>query len=386
MRASLRMKKSQVLKIGLVVDDTLDKPDGVQQYVLLVGAWLSAQGHEVHYLVGQSSRTDLPNVHSLAKNVPVTFNKNKLTVPLPANKRRIQQLLEQEKFDILHVQMPYSPLLAGRIVKLAPATTAIVGTFHILPFSRTEQIATRFLGTILRSSLRKFSEVIAVSEPARIFAKDAFAVNAQVLPNVVDLAWYKRRVPIQARPKSPVTIVFLGRLVERKGSLQLLRAVAALKLDTRQKLRVIIGGKGPLLPELTSFVSANNLADIVEFAGFVTEEDKPAFLHQAHIAAFPATGGESFGIVLLEAMAAGSGVVIGGNNPGYSSVLSEWPDVLIDPNDTAAFAQTLQGFIENEQSRQSVFASQQAAVDMYDVQVVGPQLVKLYQKSIAKPV
>src|SRR3990167_6303303 len=103
MRASLRMKKSQVLKIGLVVDDTLDKPDGVQQYVLLVGAWLSAQGHEVHYLVGQSSRTDLPNVHSLAKNVPVTFNKNKLTVPLPANKRRIQQLLEQEKFYILHV-------------------------------------------------------------------------------------------------------------------------------------------------------------------------------------------------------------------------------------------------------------------------------------------
>src|SRR4029079_7527988 len=120
------------MKIGIVGDDTMDKPDGVEQYIMTIGPWFVAQGHEVHYLVGETHRTDFANLHSLAKNVKVRFNGNRLTIPLPANKRRIQKLLDKENFDVLYVQMPYSPALAGRIVAAAGPRTAVVGAFHIL--------------------------------------------------------------------------------------------------------------------------------------------------------------------------------------------------------------------------------------------------------------
>src|SRR5487761_1271885 len=100
---------SKKLKIGLVVDDTIDKPDGVQQYVLALGKWFTEQGHEVHYIVGESHRADLPNVHSIARNVAVTFNGNRLTIPLPVPRRKIRNLLDQLNLDVIHVQSPHSP-------------------------------------------------------------------------------------------------------------------------------------------------------------------------------------------------------------------------------------------------------------------------------------
>jgi phosphatidylinositol alpha-mannosyltransferase len=84
------------LKVGLVLDDSLDSTDGVQQYVLTVGAWLTSQGHEVHYLVGKTTRTDLPNIHSLSRNIRVRYNGNRLSIPLPASKRRLRQVLRTE--------------------------------------------------------------------------------------------------------------------------------------------------------------------------------------------------------------------------------------------------------------------------------------------------
>ena len=104
------------MKIALVLDDSLDKPDGVQQYVLTLGSWLTSQKHEVHYLVGATSRKDIPNVHSLSANMRVRFNKNRASMPMIANRKAIRALTEKEKFDVLHVQMPYSPLLAGKII------------------------------------------------------------------------------------------------------------------------------------------------------------------------------------------------------------------------------------------------------------------------------
>src|ERR1700712_493953 len=98
------------MKVGFVIDDTLDKPDGVQQYVLTVGRWLAQNGHQVHYLCGETKRGDIPNVHSLTKNAHVRFNGNQLSVPKPANAAKIRQLLDTQQFDVLHIQMPYSPL------------------------------------------------------------------------------------------------------------------------------------------------------------------------------------------------------------------------------------------------------------------------------------
>jgi phosphatidyl-myo-inositol alpha-mannosyltransferase len=370
------------VKIGLVVDDTLDKPDGVQQYVLLLGKWLSDQGHEVHYLAGQSKRTDISNVHSLSRNIAVRFNGNKLTVPLPASRRKIRALLQAEQFDVLHVQMPYSPFMAGRVIGAAERKTAVVGTFHILPFSRWEALATRLLGTVLRPSLKKFSAVLAVSQAASDFARYAFSVNPEVIPNMVDVQKFGQGAS-QSPVKTFFTIAFLGRLVERKGAMALLQAVKALPDTARQNLQVKIGGKGELADKLQRYIDANNLGNIVRLDGFVAEADKPQYLREADIAVFPSLGGESFGIVLLEGMASGAGVTMGGDNPGYRSVLGKWPQTLVNPRDTAAFAQALEKFITDSSLRNSTHAEQQEAVKAYDVAVVGTKIQDIYQRFVA---
>ena len=107
---------ARMLRIGLVIDDGLDKPDGVQQIVLTLGRRLAALGHEVHYLTSSTDRTDLPNLHVLGRTVSVRFNGNRLRSPLPARRADVRRLLAEVPFDVLHVTMPYSPLLAGRVL------------------------------------------------------------------------------------------------------------------------------------------------------------------------------------------------------------------------------------------------------------------------------
>ena len=157
------------MRIGFVLDDTLDSSDGVQQYVLTLGKWLSKNGHEVHYLVGRTERQDIDNLHSLAKNIRVSFNKNRLSIPLNASKREIAVVLEKYHFDVLHVQVPYSPLFASKVIGLASSKTAVIGTFHILPFSKKEKLATKMLGYLVGKSKARFDQFIAVSKPAQAF-------------------------------------------------------------------------------------------------------------------------------------------------------------------------------------------------------------------------
>jgi phosphatidylinositol alpha-mannosyltransferase len=370
------------MKIGFVLDDSLDKPDGVQQYVITVGEWLRSQGNDVHYLVGQTRRRDLPNIHSLARNIKVRFNQNRMSIPLPVNKVRLQKLLKREKFDILHVQMPYSPMFAARLIKMAPSETAIVGTFHILPHSLKERLGTRLLGLYLRRNLKRFSTVIAVSAPAARFAAKKFKVKPVVVPNAIRVHHFAAGKRLKKYDDGKVNIMFLGRLVERKGCMQLLEALQLLhKKNMLMNTRIVIGGKGLLQPSLEAYVREHRLTTLVHFAGFVSEEAKPDFLASAHIAVFPSTGGESFGIILAEAMAAGSEVVLAGKNRGYASVITK-KEQLIKPADTKNFSKTLKHYIFNSPARRRAKKWQQEAVQAYDVAVVGKQILLLYKDAL----
>lgn len=362
------------LKIGFVLDDTLDTPDGVQQYVLTLGAWLSNQGHEVHYLVGQSKREDIANVHSLARNIKVRFNKNRLSIPLPTNKKKIAKVLEELDLDVLHVQMPYSPLFAGRVVRAAPAKTRVIGTFHIVPASWLQTAGAHSLQLMTKGTLKRFNAIVSVSIAAQNFARSVFGIESSILPNVVDVSRFKHE-PLQ-RPVP--TIVFLGRLVERKGCQHLLHALKVLQTIHSGEYEVIIAGKGPLGEKLHKYAKKEHIKN-VRFIGFVSEDDKPSLLAGADIAVFPSTGGESFGIVLIEAMAAGSRVVLGGNNVGYASVLGDHPDLLIEPKNSISFANRLAHFLEYETARSDASAWQRKAVKQYDVAVVGQKLLTIYR-------
>jgi phosphatidyl-myo-inositol alpha-mannosyltransferase len=368
------------VKVGLVLDDTLDTPDGVQQYVLNVGAWLTTQGHEVHYLVGATTRTDVPNIHSLSRNLRVRFNGNKMSMPLPNSRRRLRKFLVEEQFDVLHVQMPYSPFMAGQLISVAPQTTAVVGTFHILPYSKLVAFANRLLAIMNRRSGRRFDRIVAVSAPARDFAGEVYGYEAEVVPNPIRLAQFEGVVS----DSGTMNIVFLGRLVPRKGAQHLLQAVAYLRDHQLYDgdFTVAIGGKGELRAELERYVQAQNLSDIVRFYGFIDEAHKALFLAQGDVVAYPSTAGESFGIVLLEAMASSRGVVLAGNNPGYASVMKPYKTQLFDPFDTVRLAEKLAWYLQRPVERETASTAQKAYVQHFDISVVGSRLVDVYERAL----
>ncbi len=367
------------MKIGLVLDDTLDKPDGVQQAVITLGTWLRTEGHVVHYLVADTARTDLPNVHSLGRFVNLRYNKNTVRTPLPASRKAIRELLEREQFDVLHVMLPYSPFLAKQVIKYAGSKTAVIGTFHILPASRLHGYSNQALRLLLGRSLKRFDAIMAVSEPAIHFARKAYGINAEYVPNPIVMSDFRSGKRIKEFGKNKLNIVFLGRLVKRKGILELIKAYNALNDEVANKTRLLIGGKGPLKSKAKHMVRPGRE---VQFSGYVSEKDKAHFLASADIAVFPSISGESFGIVLVEAMAAGAGVVLGGNNPGYKSVLGQQPYLLFDPTDTSAFAEQLRLFIGDASLREKMHAWQEETVQQYDISEVGQNVVSIYKRCL----
>ena len=367
------------MKIGFVLDDTLDVSDGVQQAVITTGEHLKTLGHDVHYITSSSSRKDITNVHSFVKLMDVSFNGNKMRIPLPANRKKIKKFLTQQNFDVLHVQMPYSPLFAEKVILSASKKTKIIGTFHILPYSKISTLSGKFLGLLLRRSLNRIDKFVAVSPPAASFCEQIFKKAAVVVPNPVELAHFKM---LAKKSKHHLKrIVFLGRLVERKGAVELLDAFNLTLLrnpGSIETVELVIAGDGELKTKLSN--KAKKLPDgaKVTFLGFINEKDKPALLNSADIAVFPSLGGESFGIVLVEAMAAGSKTIIAGDNPGYRSVLGQYPQLLVDPKNTENFANKLQEFLRYSNDSLPIGVDFEKESKKYDVSVVCGQLLKLY--------
>jgi len=337
-----------------------------------------SRGHEVHYIVGQTQRQDIENVHSLSRNIRVVFNKNRMTIPLYTKTADIQYLFSRHHFDILHVQAPYSPLMASKIVRRAPRDTSVIGTFHILPYSRREKYATKALSHVLKSANTRFDQYIAVSDPAKQFAETYFGVdNIKVIPNPIDIVSksYNYR-------KGVTRIKFLGRLVPRKGALELVDAFAEIS-EKYPEITLDIHGDGPLREKLVDIISKNNLNDRVLLHGYLAESSKRSVLSEADIAVFPSLGGESFGIVLIEAITAGAGVVLGGDNPGYRSVLAD-NRVLFNPKDKKSLVESLEYFIKDVSRINLVHKQQKERIKEFDINKVGVRIEDVYSSSIAK--
>ena len=346
---------------------------------------MRSQGHNVYYLAGATNRSDLKNVYSLSRNIGVRFNGNQMRIPLISSRRQIHQLLNQVHFDVLHVQMPYSPFLAARIVNAANQDTAVVGTFHIVPKYALVTLASHALSWLCFNSQRRFDQVVSVSPAAQGFARRAFHLKSIILPNAIEYQRFHTAQPLPERSADKtVQILFLGKLVPRKGCLVLLQAINHLvRQNINRQLKVTICGDGPLAVELKRFVSNSNLESYVSFAGFISEEEKPQYYASADITVFPSLGGESFGIVLIEAMASGRAAVLAGNNDGYRSVLGSCPgDVLFDPQDPAELATKLSSIIQNKALRHEVANWQASRAKDFDIDLVGSQLLKIYDAAL----
>lgn len=361
------------MKIGLVLDDTLDKPDGVQASVITIGKELARRGHQVHYLVASTERTDIPNIHAMSRFISLRFNGNSVRTPLPTSKRRIRSKLSQLNLDVLHIQMPYSPFMAGRIISNAPKNTKVYGTFHILPYDSLTSFSTRILGKLLSGSLQRCDGFFSVSEPAKEFMKQSFGKDSKVLPNPVDYQYFHE---FKKTPNSKKQIVYVGRFDKRKGVEQLLDAYSSLDKEIRKKTNLVMCGRGPLL-EAVKQKSISKKLDVI-FPGFVSESEKAQYLANADIAVFPSVSGESFGIVLVEAMSAKAGITMGGNNPGYASVLKDFPETLFNPNNIQEFSNTLAKFITDDKKRSAIGLQQHSYVKRFDTKTVVDQLLKEY--------
>ncbi len=369
--------KEHKLTIGYLLDDTLDRSDGVQAAVLDIGAEMTRRGHSVHYVVGETKRSDLNNIHGLAKLAKLPFNGNSTRTPYPVSSQSIDQLFSEVEFDVLHVQMPYSPFFAARVIRRAPDQTAVFGTFHILPYSKFSGVSTKFLGRMLRSSLKRFNGAFAVSRPALDFMQSSFSISGKVLPNPIDYKFFNNYA--QKLKNQPNKIVFVGRFEERKGAMNLVLAVKIL-VDYGADITVTMCGKGPESSAVADYVSDNKLP--ISLPGFVSLEQKAEELATAQIAIFPSISGESFGIVLAEAMAAGSGVTLGGDNPGYASVLADWPEALFDARSPQVIADKLKQFLKSPELVKSIGNQQHQFVKDFDVTVIADKLEAEYLSEV----
>lgn len=382
------------LTIGFVFDDTLDVLDGVQQYIVTLGRELGKRGHQVHYLVGQTEHPPVERVHSLSKNVLVSFNGNQMRVPLGASSRSIHQVLNETHFDILHIQAPYSPMLGGRIISRADATTGVVATYHIATTGRFQLLAGQLLGLVNSYSHRRIDQTIAVSSVAAQYAQITASAHGCIIPNPVDVAQLLQRrqvageEQIQEYKSGKPHVVFLGRFVSRKGAQQLLEALewGEQKSIFPPGMHVTMAGKGPLLEACKQ--QAARLQTPVRFTGFISEEDKPALLASADVAVFPSTGGESFGIVLLESIASGAAVTLAGDNPGYRSTLLGDDDALFcvdgSREDRARYLATRIARVFDDPSwRKKIGERQNALLDRYNVVRVADEVEDVYRQVLS---
>ncbi|PKV00997.1 glycosyltransferase family 4 protein [Bifidobacterium pseudolongum] len=373
------------LTIGFVFDDTLDALDGVQQHIITIGTELARRGHDVHYLVGETHHSPVPQTVSLARNVMVSFNGNRMRIPLPVRKREIRAALAHNNYDILHIQAPYSPLFGGRVLECAPQSTGVVATYHIAPIDRRARYGGRALGLVNAHSHRRVDEVIAVSQVAARYAQFTSHTHGTIIANPVNVEKFATAAHRATRDAAHPHIVFLGRLVPRKGAQLLLDA-----LDYGERhgmfpmpgLHVTIAGDGPLMDDCVQ--RAARLRTPVQFVGTV-DEGKADLLASADVAVFPAIGGETFGIVLPEAIASGAGVTLAGDNPGYRWTMRGDEDALfsVGPDHARVLAERIERALTDAPWARRLHAREEALLDRYNVQAVTDEVEQVYARAIA---
>jgi phosphatidylinositol alpha-mannosyltransferase len=270
-------------------------------------------------------------------------------------------------------------MMAGKVIMLADSKVGIVATYHIAPHSQLVTVASRVLSIIQKRSISRIDKIVSVSPVAQAFSRASTKRASLVIPNAIDCSLWKPKSGL--RPE--YDIVFVGRLVPRKGCIYLLKAIAQIiKQAPKTKLRVAIAGTGPDADMLTRFVKEHKLTNHVSFLGYITEEEKRVLLQSTRLAVFPSTGGESFGIVLLEAMAAGA-VTLAGDNDGYRSVIGPAGGSLVHPQATNQFAQQISELLGDADKLTKLGKSQQKLISQYDIENVGDAILALYKDIIS---
>jgi phosphatidyl-myo-inositol alpha-mannosyltransferase len=360
------------MRIGMVCPYSFDVPGGVQSHVLQLAEVMHSRGHDVSVLAPSSPHIALPDyVVSGGKAVPIPYNGSVARLRFgPATHRKVKRWLADGEFDVLHLHEPNAPSLS--MLALAVAEGPIVATFHT---STTKSLTLSVFQGILRPFHEKIVGRIAVSDLARRWQMEALGSDAVEIPNGVDVSSFANAPLLEGYPRPGKTVLFLGRFDERrKGMDVLLRALPAL-VERFGDIEVLVVGRGD---EDELCEEAGPLADHLRFLGQVDDQEKASALRSADVYCAPNTGGESFGIVLVEAMAAGTAVVAS-DLDAFRSVLRDGEaGRLVPVDDGSALAEALIDVLGDDALRAGYVKAAKEAVRRYDWSVVAHEIMRVY--------
>ena len=362
------------MKIGLVSPYVYPLPGGVTEHVRYLYENLRLRGHDVRIITSSHGlqRSSEGDVIRVGKGFSVPTNGSVGTVTLsPRYPSQVRQMLERERFDLLHFHEPFVPFLS--LVLLRESTSVNVATFHAYAgFSPSYEFGSRVLG----GYAERLHGRIAVSAAARHFIDRFFPGDYKVIPNGVDVVRYRRAVPLARWQDGTRNLLFVGRHEPRKGLIELLKAFRILR-KTGCECRLLVVGSGPQEREARRYVATRRLKG-VEFLGRVSDQEKAQLFRTADVYVSPATGGESFGIVLLEAMAAGTAIVCSDIH-GYKGVVRRGREgLLVPPRKPKALAAAIGEVLADDELRARMGHSGQERAEEFSWERVAAKVDAYY--------
>ena len=361
------------MRIGMVCPYSLDAPGGVQAHVLELAQVLIDQGHQVQVIAPASDGAQLPEyVFSSGGALAVPYNGSTVRLQFGLGAlAKLRQWIAQGRFDVLHVHEPSAPSLSFLAVRAAEGP--IVATFHA---AAVQSLMLSALRPVLTPYYEKIVGRIAVSPLSRRLQMQAVGVGSVEIPNGLHVRDFQDAEPLPGYPRDGGTVLFLGRYDEpRKGFVTLLQALPSI-VARHPGVEVLVVGPGD---ERKARAKAGAHACRLRFLGQVSKEEKASALRSADVFCAPNTGGESQGIVLLEAMAAGAAVAAS-DLEAFRRVLDDGRAGLLLPiGDAAAWAKGVNELLADPSSREQSVAAGAEVVAAYDWAVIAKQILRVYE-------
>jgi len=374
------------MKIALVSPYDFAFPGGVCNHISCLEHRLTQMGHLVKIIAPVSHAvTSFENRFipiGKPRPVPASGSICRVTIS-PWLSSQIKAVFDAEKFDIVHLHEPLMPMLCTTVLRLS--NTATVGTFHATGGRPGYDFGKPLTTILLKKWYRRLHGKIAVSPPARDFVHRYFPGYYNIIPNGVDTDHFSPGVsPLEEYCDGKMNILFVGRLETRKGFNYLLDAYQAVKREVPNCRLIVVGPGTRLRHRYENRARRRKIEDVI-FVGPVSYKELPRYYKTADIYCSPATGAESFGVVLLEAMATGKPIVAS-NISGYASVLTHGAEgLLVPPRDRQALAQALITLIGNEPLRQQMGERGLVTAADYSWERVSRQVYNYYVRVLSEP-
>ena len=363
------------LKIGIVCPYSWDTPGGVQNHIRDLAEFLIASGHDVSVLAPAIDDTKLPNyVVNAGKPISIPYNGAVARVLFgPVAFARVRQWISQGDFDLLHLHEPAIPSIS--LLACWAADGPMVGTFHA---AAKRQKIIFAIGPILEPAIEKLSARIAVSEAARLTLTDHLETDAVIIPNGIYAERYTNGKSLDKW--SGNTIGFIGRFEEPRKGLSVL--VDALPVISRfaPDVKVFVAGPGDPAEVIEGIDP--QLRHRFEFLGKISESEKADFVSSVSLYVAPNTGGESFGIILAEALAGGA-CVVASDIPAFDDLLGHGEfGALFESESSTELAKVVIDLLRDENKRKELSSRGKERAKMFDWKVVAEQIFSVYEMSI----